>query len=291
MTRKTTMTVEQRRAYSAEMRSQLEAVMDRAYGEMVTSDLAWLEVMRAAAALPDRTPTNVMAIAAQRPGATRVMAVGDWRKIGRYPAKGSSSIRIWTPIKRRPTDQAEPATTQGEAPETAQQAPAGTGRSVSAYKAAPVFDISQTDGDDCPPDSAERIPAERVRDILFAQYVSLYGHEPAAAPEAPEAAAQFLLLSHALRLIPESEMLASGQYGAEAVSAAHVAALTLGLPGLDTHRPPLAGIVTDDRKPPVHASALRVIETGRGIAEAVTLDAIGCDIHAAHEAPELITAG
>lgn len=34
--------------------------------------------------------------------------------------------------------------------------------------------------------------------------------------------------------------------------------------------PPLAGIILQDKKPPVHESAVRAIEIGRAIARAVT---------------------
>lgn len=56
MPRKPKMTDEERRAYSAKMRGELEAVMDRAYGAMVASEDFWATVMRTAANLthPDR---------------------------------------------------------------------------------------------------------------------------------------------------------------------------------------------------------------------------------------------
>lgn len=125
MPRKAKMTDEERRAYSAKMRGELEAVMDRAYGAMVASEEFWAAVMRTAANLThadrdDRSPTNCMAIAAQHPNATHVLSSGDWRKVGRFPVKGSTSLRIWTPVKRRPEgvrrSRPQPPTADSERP-------------------------------------------------------------------------------------------------------------------------------------------------------------------------------
>ncbi|MFJ9889483.1 hypothetical protein ACIQRW_26995 [Streptomyces sp. NPDC091287] len=127
MPRKPKMTDEERRAYSVKMRGELEAVMDRAYGAMVGSEEFWAAVMRTAANLThpdrdDRSPTNCIAIAAQCPNATHVLSSGDWRKVGRFPVKGSTSLRIWTPIKRR-TEDAQEAT--AAAPDGGQREAAG----------------------------------------------------------------------------------------------------------------------------------------------------------------------
>lgn len=275
------MSQEERRAYSAKMRAELEAVMDRAYGAMVTSEEFWAAVMRTAATLPDRSPVNSIAIAAQCQHATRVLSAGDWRKAGRYPAKGSTSIRIWTPIKRRPGggDAEESGDTKSDVTEAPAEA---TPRKVSGYKAGPVFDLSQTEGDEYEaPVAPTPIPAAVVCDVLTAQYRATYGEDiKGFAHEAPEEAARVLIFGHAWRRIPEGIAIVPGQREAEAASAAHVAALMLGITPGPAVMPALAGILTDDRKPPVHMSAVRAIETGRAIVDAVTA-----------EARELITMG
>ncbi|ATM24853.1 hypothetical protein SMD44_p20070 (plasmid) [Streptomyces alboflavus] len=271
MPRKPKMDQEERRAYAAQMRAELEAVMDRAYGAMVVSQDFWAEVMRTGAVLADRSPVNVVAIAAQRPGTTRVLSAGDWRKAGRHPAKGSTSLRIWTPIKRRHAVEAPEGSTD------TQQAPAeGASRKVSGYKAGPVFDLSQTEGDAYEhPSPPVAIRASAVRDVLITQYRQTYGDDPETAggfdftKEAPDHAARILLYGHAWRRIAEADAPMPGQHAAEVASAAHVAALMLGiLPG-PAAVPPLAGVVTSDKKPPIHGAVVRVIETGRAIADAV----------------------
>ncbi|MFD6468703.1 hypothetical protein [Streptomyces goshikiensis] len=279
MPSKPKMTEDERRAYSARMRGELESVMDRAYGAMVTDEGFWAAVMRTAANLThpdrdDRSPVNCIAIAAQCPHATRVLSSGDWRKAGRFPAKGSTSLRIWTPIRRR-TDDAQAATESG--PREAADAPAeGEGRRVSGYKAGPVFDISQTDGDAHEVPAAATLAAETVRDVLLTQYRDWYHEDPEQAGgydftrETPDAAARILLYGHAWRRLPEADAALPGQHTAEVASAAHVAALILGIAPGPAVMPPLAGIITQDKKPPVHGSAVRAIEAGRLVARAVT---------------------
>ncbi|MFC7928775.1 hypothetical protein [Streptomyces cinereoruber] len=284
MARKPKMTDEERRAYSAKMRGELEAVMDRAYGAMVASEEFWARVMSTAATLTDvdpdrdRSPVNCIAIAAQCAHATRVLSSGDWRKVGRFPVKGSTSIRVWTPIKRRSegAQDATVAATDGGQREAVGDAPEGEARRVSGYRAGPVFDISQTDGDAYEPPAAAPLAAEVIRDALVGQYRDRYHEDPEQAGgfdftrEAPDNAVRILLYGHAWRRITEADAPLPGQHAAEVASAAHVAALILGITPGPAVMPPLAGIITEGKKPPVHASAVRAIETGRAIARAVT---------------------
>jgi hypothetical protein len=278
MPRKPKMTDEERRAYSVRMRGELEAVMDRAYGAMVASEEFWTAVLRTAAALADRSPVNSIAIAAQCPHATRVLSSGDWRKAGRFPAKGSTSIRIWTPIKRRTegAQDATAATADGGQREAASDAVEGGGHRVFGYKAGPVFDISQTDGDAYEPPAAAPLAVEVIRDVLVGQYRVWCHEDPERAggfdftQEAPDGAVRILLYGHAWRRITEAAAPLPGQRAAEVASAVNVAALILGVTPGSAVMPPLAGIVIQDKKPPVRESAVRAIETGRAIAHAVT---------------------
>ncbi|MGW2840620.1 hypothetical protein ACWCWD_22855 [Streptomyces sp. NPDC001493] len=296
MPRKPKMTDEERRAYSAKMRGDLEAVMDRAYGAMVAREDFWAAVMRTAANLThtdrdDRSPTNCIAVAAQHPNATHILSSGDWRKIGRFPTKGSTSLRIWTPIKRRPEEGQEGAAapSDGGQQEAIDKTTEGAPRRVSGFKAGPVFDISQTDGDAYEPPAATPLAAEVVRDVLVSQYRDQYHEDPEQAggfdftQRAPDNAVRILLYGHAWRRIPEADAPLPGQHAAEVASAAHVAALILGIPPGPAVMPPLAGIITQDKRPPVHEAAVRVIETGRAIARAARA--------AAERRRELVAAG
>lgn len=256
------MTDDERRAYSARMRGELESVMNRAYGAMVTDEQFWAAVMRTAATLADRGPVNCIAIAAQCPHATRVLSSGDWRKAGRFPAKGSTSIRIWTPLRRR-TDDAQAATEAGPREAAAADAATeGEGRRVSGYKAGPVFDLSQTDGDTYEPPAVPRFTVGAIWAAL--------ANQPESDGDATcDYAVRLHLFDAASKHISRADAPLYGQREAEIASAAHVAALILGITPGPAAMPPLAGVITQDKKPPVHESAVRVIETGRAIAHTV----------------------
>ena len=76
---------------------------------------------------------NVMLIASQRPNATHVTGFHAWHKLGRFVKKGEKGILILAPIIRRKAEN----TAEAEADES----------SVAiGFRAAYVFDISQTDG-------------------------------------------------------------------------------------------------------------------------------------------------
>jgi hypothetical protein len=80
---------------------------------------------------------NVMLIASQKPTATHVAGFHTWHKLGRFVKKGEKGILILAPIVR-PKDQ---STEQTETDESS---------TAVGFRAAYVFDISQTDGQQLP---------------------------------------------------------------------------------------------------------------------------------------------
>jgi len=76
---------------------------------------------------------NVMLILSQRPDATRVAGYRTWQGLGRQVRKGEKGITIIAPMMLK--QEAEP----GQDPEK-----------VLRFKAATVFDVSQTDGEELP---------------------------------------------------------------------------------------------------------------------------------------------
>ena len=79
---------------------------------------------------------NALLIASQRPAATRVAGFQTWRKLGRHVRKGEKGIMILAPVvvkKRVDTEDGEDEQTR-----------------VFGFRAAYVFDQSQTDGDPLP---------------------------------------------------------------------------------------------------------------------------------------------
>lgn len=84
---------------------------------------------------------NILEIARQRPDATRVAGMYAWNQLGRRVKKGEKGIRILAPIigvKRKPKEEAEKDITKQN-------------RAVLVgFRAAYVFDVSQTDGAELP---------------------------------------------------------------------------------------------------------------------------------------------
>jgi antirestriction protein ArdC len=94
---------------------------------------------------------NGLLIARQCPQATRVAGFQAWRQLGRCVRKGEKAIRILAPVTRRD----EVTGDNGEPQKVA---------SLVGFRAAAVFDLSQTDGDELPQSPCRRLtedaPAE-----------------------------------------------------------------------------------------------------------------------------------
>ena len=80
---------------------------------------------------------NVMLIASQKPTATHVAGFHAWHKLGRFVKKGEKGILILAPIVRRKIENEQ----QNEPDESS---------TAVGFRAAYVFDISQTDGQPLP---------------------------------------------------------------------------------------------------------------------------------------------
>ncbi|MER7952352.1 hypothetical protein ABTY59_33665 [Streptomyces sp. NPDC096079] len=276
-TRRPKMTDEERAAYNAEQRAKLSSITDGVYTVLHTPDVwramlvltARLDLSRVAAGQPeDRSPVNVLAILGQLPTATDVRGASDWRKVGRYPAKGSTSLRVWGPVKGRRRAE-ETAGTQAQAAAEASAAPEATTDRVRvrAYAASPTFDVSQTDGDDYTPEARPAVdPMACARRLAAALAAPVTFEDTWTGP----GALRVMLDAHAAARFQGLETVA-GQNAAEAASAAHLAALILGFDPRMAPAPQLGGMVTGARMTPaIKDSAVRVIETGRALAALAT---------------------
>jgi hypothetical protein len=83
---------------------------------------------------------NILAIARQRPTATRVAGIRAWNELGRFVKKGEKGIQILAPIigHRRKRDATE------------QEQDAKPASVLIGFRAVYVFDLSQTEGADLP---------------------------------------------------------------------------------------------------------------------------------------------
>jgi hypothetical protein len=87
---------------------------------------------------------NIVAIARQRPTATRVAGFGTWKEMGRFVKRGEKGIQILAPMigQRRRNDD---ATQNTDANGSAKPRPVLIG-----FRAVYVFDVEQTEGADLP---------------------------------------------------------------------------------------------------------------------------------------------
>jgi antirestriction protein ArdC len=99
---------------------------------------------------------NVLSIARQRPGATRVCGFHAWRQLGRNVKKGERGIRILAPIitKRRQKDERDKDTPSRPM--------------LAGFRNAYVFDVSQTDGAELPTIREIGGDVGENRELLFA---------------------------------------------------------------------------------------------------------------------------
>jgi len=106
---------------------------------------------------------NVMLIALQKPNASHVAGFRSWNQLGRFVKKGEKGIVILAPMLRRKKDQDE------ELNESTS--------SVAGFRAAYVFDITQTDGKELPAmgtvDGDPRDATVRLQAFAEAQGISL----------------------------------------------------------------------------------------------------------------------
>ena len=101
----------------------------------LTSSDRWREWLDMQSRFHNYSFNNTLLIMAQRPDASRVAGYNAWRKLDRFVRKGEKGIWILAPMvyKTDPDESADEAT-----------------RVIRGFKPVPVFDVSQTDGQELP---------------------------------------------------------------------------------------------------------------------------------------------
>jgi antirestriction protein ArdC len=107
-------------------------------GEL-TSSRAWQEYLDAARHFHNYSFSNTMLIYGQMKTASHVAGFHAWRKLGRNVRRGEHAIWILAPVTRRRSEDDE--ATVDEGPKR---------RVAIAFRAVPVFDITQTEGEPLP---------------------------------------------------------------------------------------------------------------------------------------------
>ena len=114
-------------------RMELMAQLADGVSNLTTSD-EWRRYLEFQARFHRYSFGNVILIAAQNEGATRVAGFNTWRKLHRFVRKGEKAIWILAPMIYKDAD-----VTSGE-----------DDRFIRGFKFVPVFDVAQTDGDELP---------------------------------------------------------------------------------------------------------------------------------------------
>jgi DNA primase len=123
---------------------------------LVTSE-GWMEYLKFAARFRQYSLNNTLLILAQMPTATRVASYRKWEEMGRQVRKGEKSLWIFAPMTRKREDK-----TTGEEKTF-----------VSGFRAVPVFDVSQTDGDPMPEEPRPTLLEGEAPEDLFGALISI----------------------------------------------------------------------------------------------------------------------
>ena len=110
---------------------------------------------------------NILEIARQKPDATRVAGLYTWNQLGRRVKKGEKGIHILAPIigvRRKPQEEAEKDIPRQNVPV------------LVGFRAAYVFDVSQTDGAELPEHASVKGDAGENRDRLV-EFINAQGIE------------------------------------------------------------------------------------------------------------------
>jgi antirestriction protein ArdC len=149
------MKVEQAKQIASNAIEQLRRALEAGHSERLKEYLAAMARFRR------YSWGNVMLIASQKPNATHVAGFHAWHKLGRFVKKGEKGILILAPIVRKKAEN----NGEGEADES----------SVAVgFRAAYVFDISQTDGHPLPEIASVTGDPREYRDRL-AKFVGEQG--------------------------------------------------------------------------------------------------------------------
>ena len=118
----------------------------------LTSSECWQDWLNMQSKFHQYSFNNTLLILAQRPEATRVAGYNAWRKLDRFVRKGEKGIWILAPMVYK-TD------SDGEASDDAAQ------RVIRGFKPVPVFDLSQTDGQELP-EICSRLDGDDVGNVF-----------------------------------------------------------------------------------------------------------------------------
>jgi antirestriction protein ArdC len=173
------MKVEQAKQITSKAIEQLRQALEAGHSERLKEYLA------AIARFHRYSWHNIMLIASQKPTATYVAGFHAWHKLGRFVKKGEEGILILAPIIRRKA-------------ENNNQAGPDESSTAVGFRAAYVFDISQTDGQQLPEigtvSGDPREYRERLAKLIAEQGIALEYSEDIAPARGTSAGGKITLL-------------------------------------------------------------------------------------------------
>jgi antirestriction protein ArdC len=164
---------EQRAEYKQQKRAEQREQVETATRALLSSE-GWRRWAETRATFHRYSWGNCALIAMQAPQATQVAGFKTWQQLGRQVRKGEHAIRILAPMSVKEHD------------ETGDE----TGEVRVFFRAVPVFDIAQTDGEPLPEAPREAIAGhshERylgpLKDLARSMGVAVYEYEPTSAAQ------------------------------------------------------------------------------------------------------------
>ena len=118
---------------ATQRQSDLLARLSEGITALTTSD-EWIRHLEVQSGFHRYSFGNVVLIASQLPGASRVAGFRSWLKLGRNVRRGEKAIWILAPMRFKKTNDED----------------AGEGRTIAGFKYVAVFDVSQTEGAELP---------------------------------------------------------------------------------------------------------------------------------------------
>jgi antirestriction protein ArdC len=139
----------ERAAYRDAKRAEQRDLLEQACRELLSSE-GWRRFAETRATFHRYSFGNCMLIAMQRPDAVQVAGFKAWQSLGRQVRKGEKSIRILAPMVVKDHDSSG----------------AETGETFTLFRAVPIFDIAQTDGEPLPEPPCEPITGDSHADHI-----------------------------------------------------------------------------------------------------------------------------
>jgi N-terminal domain of anti-restriction factor ArdC len=167
-----TFTDAERAEYKQQRMNEAREHVERSVRALLTSD-GWRRWAETRATFHRYSMGNCMLIAMQAPEATQVAGFRKWQELGRQVRKGERAIRIMAPMS-----------VKRENLETGEE------ERIPLFRAVPVFDVAQTDGEPLPEAPREPITGDshaaylpRLKDYAGTLGVAVYEYEPTSAAQ------------------------------------------------------------------------------------------------------------